>query len=180
MSMTHEIVAEVPGLYRIVTLKRFRKTAGVCFDVLNPAWLPHLDGIDRVLHQPGARSPGAVGTIERPWYMHTHQDDNLMVLHGTRHVDLYTPDHGRIETFDVLPNQIRQAQRILYDGPAMLVWPRGVFHRVISCEREGSASVNFAVRYPGIDFRTNFSVYDLDPTTGHSKVIREGQLDQPA
>lgn len=59
----------------------------------------------------------------------------------------------------------------------MLVWPRNVFHRIVSGE-EGSASLNFALRYPGFDIDTNFSVYDLDAATGRHEVIREGRLDQ--
>ena len=44
----------------------------------------------------------------------------------------------------------------------MLVWPRGVFHRVRSDAELGSASVNLATRYEGIDMKTNFSIYDID------------------
>ena len=25
--------------------------------------------------------------------------DNLMVLHGTRFIDIYTPEHGKVELF---------------------------------------------------------------------------------
>jgi len=60
----------------------------------------------------------------------------------------------------------------------MLVWPCGVFHRIVSCPEQGSASVNFAVRYEGFNIRTNFNIYDLDTESGKYKVIREGHLDQ--
>jgi len=65
----------------------------------------------------------------------------------------------------------------VYDGAAILVWPRGVFHRIKSGV-EGSASVNLATHYEGLNMRTNFSIYDLDTETGKFKVIREGHLDQ--
>ena len=29
--------------------------------------------------------------IKRPWYTHTGQDDNLLVLQGTRYVDIFNP-----------------------------------------------------------------------------------------
>jgi hypothetical protein len=66
---------------------------------------------------------------------------------------------------------------ILYDGPALLVWPRGVFHRIKSGDH-GSASINLATHYEGIDMRTNFNIYDLDTGTGEFRVLREGHLDQ--
>jgi hypothetical protein len=61
----------------------------------------------------------------------------------------------------------------------MLIWPCGVFHRIRSDEKTGSASLNFAVRYDGFDIKTNFNVYDLDPATGEYRMIRAGHLDQP-
>jgi hypothetical protein len=60
----------------------------------------------------------------------------------------------------------------------MLVWPRYVFHRVVSDPTHGSASVNLATHYPGFDVRTNFSIYDLNIATGEYRVLREGHLDQ--
>lgn len=172
-------VEEVAGLYKIIRLKALRRTPGVSFDVLPAKALPRIDACDRVIHQYGAVSPGPVGDVKRPWYMHPHQDDNLIVLHGTRYVDIYTPAHGRIESFVVTADQVQRGERVAFDGPAMLVWPRGTFHRIRSCEKVGSASLNFAVHYEGFDARTNFSVYDLNPQTGQYRVIREGHLDQP-
>ena len=48
-----------------------------------------IKGIDKVIHGPNSISPGPIENVKRPWYMHTHQDDNLMVLLGTRFVDIY-------------------------------------------------------------------------------------------
>ncbi len=171
------VLDEVPGFYRIVRLNPFRRTSGVYFDNVPTDAIPRIDAIDRVIHEKAAVSPGPVAGVERPWYMHPCQDDNLVVLYGTRFVDIYKRDHGRIESFVVKPNHIEKDGRILVPGPAMLVWPRGVFHRIRSGE-EGSASLNFAVHYPGIDMRTNFNIYDLDPETGAFETIREGHLDQ--
>jgi hypothetical protein len=178
-SATPAIFQEVAGLYRIIPLRVLRNTPGVSFDLVPIEVLPRIDGIDRVLHQHGACSPGAVGDVPRPWYMHPHQDDNLLVLHGARYMDLYTSSHGRMESFEVTPRQIVHDGKIVYDGPAMLVWPRGVFHRIRSDEEVGSASVNFAVRYEGFDIHTNFNVYDLDTTSGEYRMVRAGYLDQP-
>lgn len=171
------IVREVPRFWKIIALKPFRKTAGVSFDIVPMSALPHIDGIDRVIHAQRAYSPGSVGDIERPWYMHPHQEDNLLVLHGQRTVDIYTLEHRTVETFIVEPDKVWHNGKLIYDGPAMLVWPTNVFHRIISGD-EGSASLNFAVRLPGFNIDTNFSVYDLNTETGEYRVIREGRLDQ--
>ncbi len=172
-----KIISEKPGLYRIIELQVFRKTPGVTFDLFPMKAVPHIDSIDRVLHDHSAVSPGAVEGIERPWYMHTAQDDNLIVLHGRREVDIYTPEHGRIEHFSVTPNTIHHNGELIFEGGAILVWPKGVFHRIVSGE-EGSASINLAVHHEGFDIKTNFSIYDLDTATGAYRMIREGKADQ--
>ena len=171
------IIAEVPGFYKVMALQPFRKTEGVSFDILPKDMIPKIDAIDRVIHKNKAVSPGPVGAVHEPWYMHPHQDDNLMVLQGTRYVDIYTRTHGRIESFIITPERLEHNGELLYDGPALLVWPRGVFHRIKS-GGNGSASINLATHYEGLDMRTNFSIYDLDTKTGKFKVIREGHLDQ--
>lgn len=175
--MSQPIVAEIPGLYKVIALYPFRRTKGVSFDILPKSLVPEIDAVDRVIHKGGAVSPGPVGDVPNPWYMHPHQDDNLMVLQGVRHVEIYTKAHGSIESFVVTPEYIEHDNRLLHDGPGLLVWPRGVFHRIMSGEN-GSASINLATHYQGIDMKTNFNIYDLDTTSGKFRVIREGHLDQ--
>ncbi len=172
------VIDEVKDLYRIIRLKELRRTEGVSFDVLNLEDIIRIDAVDRVIHAGGAFSPGSVGDVERPWYMHPHQDDNLIVLHGVRYVEINTPAHGRIEQFTVTPDKVLHGGEVVFDGGAMLVWPRGVFHRIISDKDLGSASINLATHYEGFDIDTNFSIYDLNTDTGDYKVIRKGSLDQ--
>ncbi|RVU54876.1 hypothetical protein [Anaerosphaera multitolerans] len=175
--MKDYIIDEIEGLYRIIKLKEFRKTEGVTFDVMVKDMVPKVDAVDRVLHKGGAVSPGAVGDIERPWYMHTSQEDNLVVLQGTRYVEIYTPSHGKVEKFTVEPNRIIHNGKVVFEGGAVLVWPVGVFHRIVSGDN-GSASINLATHLEGFDINTNFNIYDLDTETGEYKVIREGFKDQ--
>ncbi len=171
------ILDEVDQFWRIITLKPFRKTEGVSFDILPMKYLPKIDGVDRVVHKHGALSPGSVGDVKRPWYLHPQQEDNLLVLQGVRMVDIYSLKYRRLEHFTVEPERVFHNDKLVYEGPAMVVWPTNVFHRITSGEN-GSVSLNFAVRLPGFDIDTNFSVYDLDTKTGEYKVIREGKLDQ--
>ena len=171
------IIKEVEGLYQVIKLKEFRRTEGVAFDIMIRDMVPKVDAIDRVLHKGGAVSPGAVGEYDRPWYMHTFQADNLLVLQGKRYIEVYTPEHGKVEKFVVTPDYIDHNGERILDGGGLVVWPRYVFHRIVSAEG-GSASVNLATHYEGFDIKTNFNIYDLNTETGEYKVIREGHLDQ--
>lgn len=171
-----EIFREVKDFYRVIPLQKLRRTPGVSFDNVPMACLPRIDAIDRVLHEKSAISPGPVGEVARPWYMHPHQADNLIVLYGTRQVDIYVKEHGLLH-FTVTAKRIMQDETVLIDEPAMLVWPCSVFHRIVSGS-EGSASLNFAVHYEGFDIRTNFNIYDLDLGNGAYRVVREGFKDQ--
>lgn len=171
------IFDEVKGLYRIIKLKEFRRTEGVAFDVMVKSMIPKIDGIDRVLHKGGAVSPGPVDDVERPWYMHPHQEDNLFVLYGKRYVELYSKEHGRVEKFVVTPEYIEHNGEIVFDGGAILTWPTYVFHRIISAD-EGSASINLATHLDGFDIKSNFNIYDLNTVTSEYTLVREGYKDQ--
>ena len=95
-----------------------------------------------------------------------------------RSIDLYSPEYGRVEHFTVTADNVCRGNEVCYTGAAMLVWPCGVFHRIVSCPEQGSSSVNFAAHTDGFDIRTNFNIYDLDTESGQFKVIRAGHLDQ--
>lgn len=175
--MKNVIVVDMPGLYRVIVLTPFRRTEGVAFDIVPMEYLPAIHGIDRVVHRRGAISPGAVAGVAQPWYMHPQQQDNLLVLGGRRTVELYTRERGCVETLVVEPDKVTIADKTICDRPALVAWPRGVFHRITSGEA-GSVSLNFAVRDPGCDMKTNFNIYDLDTAKGAFTLIREGHLDQ--
>lgn len=172
-----KIIESVENLYSIIELTPFRKTEGVVFDLFPMDAVPHIDSIDRVLHEHSAISPNPVGDVERPWYMHPHQEDNLLVLYGQREVDIYTKEHGKVEHFTVYPDKIYKNGVLIYEGGAVLVWPTGVFHRIVSGEN-GSASINLAVHHPGFNIKSNFNIYDLNTETGEFHMIREGYKDQ--
>jgi len=171
-------VFEVPGLFKAVPLKLYRKTKGVLFDMIPIEDLGPLAAIDRVLHDHGAFSPGSVGPVERPWYFHQDQEDNLVVLAGFRDVELFSPTVGPAVHLRISAERIEKDGVLLLDEPVRLSWPTRVFHRIISSSEKGSASINIAIRNAGFDIRTNFSIYDLDLRTGESRIIREGHFDQ--
>ena len=171
------IIDEVKGLYRLITIDEFRKTPNVEFMVIAGDILPKVDSVDKVLHQGNAVSPGFGDSGERTWYMHPCQDDNLFVLQGERNVQIYTKAHGKIETFKIAIDCVYKNDELLCRGSSMLVWPRGVFHRITSGE-EGSITINLATHYEGFDIKTNFNIYELDTSSGDYTVFRDGFKDQ--
>ena len=109
--------------------------------------------------------------------MHTHQEDNLFVLHGKRYVELYMPKYGKVESFVITPDYISHNGEVILEGGGLITWSTGVFHRIESGE-EGSASINLATHLDGFDIKTNFNIYDLNTQTGEYKLLREGYKDQ--
>ncbi len=169
-------------MYRLIPMRILRRTTGVKFDEMVPSDIPTINGIDRVIHAPNSISPGPVEDctppVKRPWYMHPGQDDNLMVVQGTRYVDIYDSTKKQKASFVVTPDKIYKNNKLYYDGPAMIVWPAGIYHRIISGD-EGSISINFSTRTSNFDLKTNFNVYDLCVMTGKSTVLKDGEEDQP-
>ena len=168
-------------MYRIIPLRALRSTPRVNFHEIVPSDIPQIHGLDRVMHEPYATSPGPVEDVKlvkRPWYMHPAQDDNLMVLQGERFVDIFCPERRTLASFIVTPDKIYKNDKLYHDAPAMVVWPAGIFHRIVT-GATGSISINFATRKKNFNIDDNFNVYDLDVTTGNSLLIRDGKDDQP-
>ncbi len=169
-------------LYRLVPLRILRRTAGVKFDELVPSDIPKIHGIDRVIHGPNSISPGPIEDctppVKRPWYMHPSQDDNLLVLFGTRYVDIYNPKTSDKASFIITPDKVYKNDKLYYDGPAMITWPAGIFHRIISGE-DGSISLNMATRLSNFNLDDNFNIYDLNVYTGEFRLLKDGVDDQP-
>lgn len=165
-------------MYRIIPLRVLRRTLGVMFDEMVPSDIPKISGIDRVIHGPNSISPGPIDNLKRPWYMHPGQADNLLVLQGTRYIDIFDPKSLTKASFIVSPDKIYKNDKLYFDGAAMVVWPAGIFHRIISGD-EGSISVNFATRSLNFNITDNFNIYNLCTETGKYQVVRDGSKDQP-
>ncbi len=170
------ISKKIEGLYHIIPFKLLRNTNKVNFHTIPK--MERITGIERVVHEEGALSPGSVGDTKKPWYMHTSQEDNLITLNGTRLVELYHPEFKEIATFEISPNAIKLNGEIILEGPGILGWPTGVFHRNSSPYQGGSSSLNLGVQYPEFDIDSEFNIYDVNTETGEYKVIRNGFLDQ--
>lgn len=176
------VIIGMAHLYRLIPLRVLRRTLGVKFDEMVPSDIPKIHGIDRVIHKPNSVSPGPIEDVtppvKRPWYMHPYQDDNLLVLQGTRYVDIHNVKTKESASFIITPDVVYKNDKLYYDGPAMIVWPAGTFHRIISGE-EGSISINFATRLSNFDLSDNFNIYDLDRSSGNYRLLKDGIEDQP-
>ncbi len=174
----HKKTFLIKDMVFIIPLRLLRKTPNVEFYNVPERIITNLSAIDKVTHKKGAVSPSIKGKTDlRPWYMHQNQEDNLLVHEGKRIVELYEKKHGKIEKFEVTSHTIKHNGKLLYKGPAILGWPRNVFHRIKS--PQGSISTNYAKHYKGFDIHTNFNIYSLDEKTGKCEVLREGHKDQP-
>jgi len=166
----------IENLCFILPLNLLRQTPNVEFYKVDGV-VDSLSGIDLVIHGEGGRSPMIAGDDTWYWYMHTQQEDKLVVHNGRRLVELYSVAHGQVEKFEVTTNAIFHNGEKIYDGAAILGWPAQVFHRVHS--PEGSVSTNYAARDKNYDLDTNFNIYNLNPETGEYSVARIGAEDQP-
>eukprot|EP00727_Mastigamoeba_balamuthi_P005801 m51a1_g1840 putative ubiquitin carboxyl-terminal hydrolase 22-like (718) ;mRNA; f:561984-565489 len=168
---------EEAGFWKVIPLRRFRHKDEVTFSGLPMAEFPRIDGVDHVLHGPNARSPGSVGAVDG-WYLHKHQQDNLLVMRGTRTSILRRADRpGVVETFVVGPDFIERNGVRLLDGPCVLRWEPETYHQVHSGP-EGSASLNFAVRCEGFDLKHEFDIWDVRGDGSDGVVVRQGHEDQ--
>lgn len=166
----------IPNLCFIIPLTPLRSTPNVNFLSVDGV-VDGLSGIDLVIHEPGGKSPLIANDDTWYWYMHTDQEDKLVVHNGRRHVELFSTKHGKAESFEVTADAIYHNGEKIHDGAAILGWEPLVFHRVHS--PEGSISTNYAARLEGFDIDTNFNIYNLDCQSGEYSMVRLGALDQP-
>ena len=167
-------------MYRLIPLRQLRRTAGVLFDEMVPSDIPSIQGIDRVIHKANGISPGPCEGVKRPWY--TCIPVKMITYSSYKVNDSLTftvPRNNKLSSFIITPDKVYKNNKLYCNQPAMIVWPAGIFHRIISGS-EGSISINLSTRTSKFDLANNFNIYDLDTTTGAYKVIRDGaSLDKP-
>ena len=132
-------------MFEIVSYKKFRDTPSVRFFDIT---VPESNVRDLVVHQGPAISPPDSDRGYWQFYLHPHQEDNLLAIAGGRTFYLVNftwnyPYHiVRLETD-------REILRI----------PRGTFHRSVS-DKNGSTVMNQAVRDVEATVASEFRVYN--------------------
>jgi hypothetical protein len=131
-------------MFELIPYERFRDTPSVrFFDITVPA----SNARDLVVHSGPAVSPPNDDTGAWQFYLHPHQEDNLLALHGGR--TFFLVNFGWNYPFHIVR---------LDAGGDILRIPPGTFHRSVS-DPEGSVVLNQAVREENASLVREFRVY---------------------
>jgi hypothetical protein len=132
-------------MFKMLPYEKFRDTPGVkFFDITVAA----SNARDLVFHQGPAVSPNDSEDGSWQFYMHSHQEDNLLALSGGR--TFYLVNFSWSRPFHIV--------RLEANGD-ILQLPPGTFHRSIS-DLNGSLVLNQAVRDQVATLETEFRVYN--------------------
>jgi hypothetical protein len=130
---------------RFIPIHLFRETPQVAFF---DASVPNSNATDVVVHAGAAVSPPDDGDAEQ-YYVHQHQIDHNLVLHGRRTFILLNPSWSQ-------PHHVIELERAM----GALEIPAGTFHRSISGS-EGSLVLNQSIRDSQFCFATEFIPVNL-------------------
>lgn len=132
-------------MFDLIPYRKFRDTPSVRFFDIT---IPKSNARDLVFHDGPATSPN--NTVEGHWqfYMHPHQEDNLLALSGGR--TFYLVNFTWECPFHMV--------RLQANGDILRI-PPGTFHRSIS-DSEGSLVLNQAVRTDQATVTREFRVYN--------------------
>ena len=133
-------------MFELIPYEKFRDTPAVrFFDITVAA----SNARDLVVHSGPAISPPddpASGAWQ--FYLHPHQEDNLLALQGGR--TFYLVNFGWNYPFHIV--------RLEADGDILRI-PPGTFHRSVS-DLQGSVVLNQAVREEGVSLVREFRVFN--------------------
>jgi hypothetical protein len=132
-------------MFELLSYKKFRDTPSVRFFDITIA---ESNVRDLVVHQGPAVSPPDSNRGYWQFYLHPHQEDNLLAITGGRTFYLVN------FTWNYPYHIVR-----LESDREMLRIPRGTFHRSVS-DTHGSVVMNQAVRDPQATIAYEFRVYD--------------------
>ena len=133
-------------MFELLPYERFRDTPSVrFFDVT----IDTSNARDLVIHTgPAVSPPNDSKTDAWQFYLHPHQEDNLLAVSGGR--TFYLVNLAWEKPFHIVR---------LDSGGDILRIPTGTFHRSIS-DSDGSVVLNQAVREPGVSLEREFRVYN--------------------
>ena len=146
-------------MFELLPYERFRDTPSVrFFDItVGPS-----NARDLVIHSgPAVSPPDDEDTGAWQFYLHPHQQDNLLAVSGGRTFQLV--NFSWDEPFHVVR---------LESGGFILRIPPGTFHRSIS-DPEGSVVLNQAVREPDVCLNREFRIYNSAHLPALQAVIAE-------
>jgi hypothetical protein len=132
-------------MFQLLPYKKFRDTPSVRFFDIT---VPESNVRDLVVHQGAAVSPPDSADGYWQFYLHPHQEDNLLAISGGRTFYLVN------FTWNYPYHIVR-----LESDREILRIPPGTFHRSVS-DAQGSVVMNQAVRNDRASISSEFRVYD--------------------
>ncbi|NJL87560.1 MAG: redox protein [Leptolyngbyaceae cyanobacterium SM1_1_3] len=132
-------------MFELVAFSKFRNTPNVRFFDITVA---RSNARDLVFHDGPAVSPNNSAEGSWQFYLHPHQEDNLLAVSGGRTFDLVN------FAWDLPYHRVRLAA-----NRDILRIPPGTFHRSVS-DRKGSLVINQAVRSVNASVQSEFRVYN--------------------
>ena len=105
-----------------------------------------ISGIYREIH--GANVSSHIGTdsylkkLDDNWYSNCYERNNLLVLNGSRTVNLFCKYTNQEMTFTITPDNIYKNNKLYYGSPGIISWYGDIYHKTKS-GNEGSISINF-------------------------------------
>jgi hypothetical protein len=132
-------------MFELIPYSKFRDTPSVRFFDIT---IPQSNARDLVFHDGPAISPNNSPDGYWQFYLHPHQEDNLLALTGGR--TFYLVNFAWRQPFHIV--------RLEANG-AILRIPPGTFHRSVS-DPDGSLVLNQAVRTAQATVESEFRVYN--------------------
>lgn len=132
-------------MFELIPYHKFRDTPSVRFFDIT---IPHSNARDLVSHDGPAVSPNNSPEGYWQFYMHPHQEDNLLALTGGR--TFYLVNFSWAQPFHIV--------RLEANGDILRL-PPGTFHRSVS-DPNGSLVLNQAVRTAKAIVEREFRVYN--------------------
>jgi hypothetical protein len=133
------------AMFELIPYQKFRDTPSVRFFDIT---IPNSNARDLVFHDGPAVSPNNSAEGFWQFYLHPHQEDNLLALSGGR--TFYLVNFSWDCPFHIV--------RLEANGDILRL-PPGTFHRSVS-DANGSLVLNQAVRTVGATVESEFRVYN--------------------
>ena len=149
-------------MFEMIPYERFRDTPAVrFFDVT----IGSSNARDLVVHSgPAISPPNHSESGDWQFYLHPHQEDNLLAASGGR--TFYLVNFAWDQPFHIV--------RLAAGGDILRI-PPGTFHRSIS-DLDGSVVLNQAVREQGASLTREFRVYNSDRIPALRLVTTKGSM----
>lgn len=139
-------------MFRLIPLRSVTRNSNIKVDTLTKH-IPNNSGIHREILSPNTISPVGSENITKDfndtfilgksvrWYANDYEKNNLLVLSGSRELELYCDVKKKKETLVINEDNIYRNGKLYYGSPAMISWYGCIYHRTTS-GKDGCLSIN--------------------------------------